>query len=72
MAKLPDKNDAATETEELFRDLALRYRAPEAPAATGRCLFCDEPLPKGRRFCDAYCRDDYDIRSRVEAGRGRP
>ena len=64
MAKPPDKNDAATATEELFRDLALRYRAPEAPKAAGRCLFCKEPLPEGRRFCDAHCRDDYEILQR--------
>jgi hypothetical protein len=33
---------------------------------TGYCLSCDEPLPKNGnpRFCDASCRDDYDLRNK--------
>ncbi|MCX7083934.1 MAG: hypothetical protein NTY69_00145 [Methylococcales bacterium] len=27
--------------------------------ATGLCLFCDEPVDPGRRWCDAQCRDDW-------------
>lgn len=36
---------------------ALARRKPEAPSATGRCLYCDEPTEL--RFCDSDCREDY-------------
>lgn len=49
--------DTATAYEERDRELARKRRAPEGPAAIGRCLFCDEPLPDGRRWCDAGHRD---------------
>lgn len=29
------------------------------PKATGRCLYCEQPLPEGRRFCDTDCAQDY-------------
>lgn len=49
--------DQAQETEEATRQAAMSRRAPEAPAATGRCLYCDEPTEL--RFCDPHCREDY-------------
>lgn len=27
---------------------------------TGFCLYCGEPLTKGRRWCDAECRDSWE------------
>ena len=27
---------------------------------TGYCLFCEEPLPKGRRWCNSECRDAWE------------
>jgi hypothetical protein len=35
----------------------LKARKPEGPEATGECLYCQEPLAEGRRWCDAECRD---------------
>ncbi len=38
--------------------LAEVRRALDAgPRAVGVCLYCAEPLPPGRLFCDADCRD---------------
>lgn len=31
---------------------------PEA-VATGKCLYCEEPLPANVRWCDISCRDEY-------------
>lgn len=55
-----DISDTATCHEELRREIALRERKPEGPAATGYCLFCGEPLPDGLRWCDADCARDYE------------
>lgn len=55
-----DVSDIATETEHFFLDIALRNRQPEGPKATGRCLFCEEPLAPGHRWCDEHCRYDHE------------
>jgi hypothetical protein len=53
---MADPTDIATEREELARNAALTQRKPEGPQATGRCLYCDEPLTHGR-WCNAQHRD---------------
>lgn len=35
-----------------------KQRARRAPKPNGKCLYCDEPVSKGRRFCDADCAQD--------------
>lgn len=52
-------DDMATEVEERDRDLAMKLRRPEAPQATGRCLYCEARVPDGARWCDSDCRDDW-------------
>jgi len=32
---------------------------PEA-VATGKCLYCEEPLPAGVRWCDNDCRAEWE------------
>ena len=39
---------------------ALTMRRQEGPHATGRCLWCGEPLADGRRWCGPDCRDDWE------------
>lgn len=56
-----DESDRATAHEELRRDIALRTRRPDGPAATGHCLNCGEPLTPGLRWCDCNCRDDWEL-----------
>jgi hypothetical protein len=34
--------------------------------ATGFCLFCDDPVDPGRRWCDAQCRDDWQLENEAE------
>lgn len=66
---MSDNLDVASEREELERTLAQTIRKPEGPIATGRCLFCDEIVDDGLRWCDNWCRDDWED---VKAGRSRP
>lgn len=59
-----DDSDMATLREEQARAVALSVRMPEGPQPTGVCMHCGAPLPGGRRWCDAECRDEW------ERGRG--
>jgi hypothetical protein len=45
----------------------MRMRKTEGPAATGRCLYCDEILDDQARWCDAEHREQWE----KEARRGR-
>lgn len=59
-----DVNDLASNLEVLNTQSALAVhhaKASKKPKieATGYCLFCEEPLEDGRRWCDAECRDDW-------------
>lgn len=65
---MADIGDRAAATEELQREYALRKALQQkeaSPEATGECLFCGEPIEeKGRRWCDAECRDGWQARQR--------
>jgi hypothetical protein len=63
---MPDMFDAASELEDLERAAAIAAVMKHAPAAeaTGACLFCDEVLPEGRRFCGPECRDAFELQVR--------
>lgn len=39
-----------------------RSRKPEAPKHTTHCLECGAPVTAPRRWCDRYCRDDWERR----------
>ncbi len=65
---MADMFDLASEREEMDRTIALRVRKPEGPKPTGRCLWCDEPVEEGRRWCDAGCRTDWERRSKAKTG----
>lgn len=57
-----DEIDIAQETTE--RNLAHAIRKAQTAAAEakprGRCLFCEEAIWKGWRWCDSQCRDDWE------------
>lgn len=58
----PDPNERASELEELARQSAMvTSKKAEGPVATGECLYCHERLPKPMRWCNADCRNDYQI-----------
>jgi len=56
-----DISDQATLREEQDRQRALRQRQRPGPRATGLCLFCGLVTTGGRRWCDAECRDEWQL-----------
>lgn len=54
-------NDLAD--EERARLVAASSKAPPAAACTGRCLNCAEKVKKGKRWCNAECREDWEARA---------
>lgn len=60
-----DIADQAQLQNELREGARLAYRKPEGPKATGRCLNCNDVVPKGQKFCDIYCSEDWDYREKM-------
>lgn len=57
---MSDVIDMANDRAERDLELALKSKRPAGPDATGRCLWCNAPVPRGVRWCDADCRDDWE------------
>lgn len=59
-----DISDMATAREEHHRAISLDAQARAAQSVLvprGSCLYCDDPLPPGRLFCEGVdCRDDFE------------
>ncbi len=51
--------DDAAKTEELFLKAALGKRDSGAPKYQGFCNSCFATLKAGEKFCDEFCRDDW-------------
>ena len=47
-----------------------RSQNPRLPY-TGQCYNCDAPMPDGRNFCDADCRDDWQKRRAAQQRSGK-
>lgn len=64
-----DPIDRDAEFEEKLLETQIQRAAKFTPSAqaTGRCLFCNKRVRKGLRWCDADCRDDWELRQ----GRGK-
>lgn len=60
-----DIYDQATEREELDRKIALQHTLNTTPQLerVGVCHNCGEPLQSHLLFCDANCRDDWQLRN---------
>ena len=58
---MADAADRAQAVIEMERAAAIRRRREEGPEAIGECLWCQEPLPDGRRWCGPECRDAWEI-----------
>ena len=57
-----DDLDRAQEVSAGILSENLKLRKSSGPDETGFCLTCGEPLPAGRRWCDAFCRDEWEDR----------
>ena len=60
---MADEIDIAQAREQQHREDALRNkkRKPEAPQRGGECLYCNDKLPVTRRWCNAECRDAWEL-----------
>lgn len=62
---MADQFDLASDIEALYTETAIAEQQAKAAKlsvqATGCCLFCDEPLEDGRRWCNSDCRDDWQL-----------
>ena len=60
---MTDIFDRASEREQLERDLAISSARKSALSAqaTGHCLWCNTELKQGKRWCDAECREDWEL-----------
>ena len=71
---MTDIIDRASEREAEYLAEALAAARTSAPVLrpTGSCLWCEHSFEEGstRRFCDAECRDFYELGRRV--GRDHP
>ena len=68
---MTDEHDRASILEELARDLAIRKarNTPSLPS-TGFCYYCSEKIGMGERWCDNYCRDDWEREQELIERRG--
>ena len=64
---MADQFEDAARIEELYTDIARKVRKPTL-IACGACWNCETVLMDGRLFCDATCREDYEM---IEAARIR-
>lgn len=59
---MSDDVDRTQERLELEEKIRKQYQAVQPQIkATGRCLYCGEKLPEGKRWCDADCREDFEM-----------
>lgn len=65
LERLPDPTDLASVQEQMLRDAAInaaRMTCAYLPD-TGACHNCSEPVTDGLHFCDADCRNDWQLRN---------
>ena len=55
-----DEIDKANETADLLLEVAKKLRKPQL-LAVGSCWNCDGAVQTGRLFCDAGCKEDYEL-----------
>lgn len=59
--KMADEIDRASDQEQVLRDSAI-YSARQVRniiLSTGKCLQCDAVVDGERRWCDEWCRNDW-------------
>ena len=59
---MADEVDQAGVLNDFFFKVAQRNRHAFAPVikATGKCLYCDDSVLNGNRWCDVRCRDAWE------------
>lgn len=70
---MADEIDRASEYEDKAREAAIsnvRNTGSHLPH-TGYCYYCAEPIEAPNRFCDAGCRDSYELENRMRSISGK-
>ena len=63
--------DDAAEVEYNERERMIqKARKTKSVQATGHCLYCNAELPDGKRWCDEWCRDDYQLEQEASQRHG--
>lgn len=57
---MDDVDKAQHEIEAIVTSKMEALKPHRDAEPTGECLWCGEPLPDGRRWCDADCRDHWE------------
>jgi hypothetical protein len=67
-----DEFDRASDQEQAMRDAAIKNASTVKSALKpcGKCLNCGEEVASELRFCDADCRDDFELRAEEPARTG--
>jgi hypothetical protein len=65
-----DEIDRAQAREEQDRRIALTLRKPQL-IHCGICHNCAEPVHASAEFCNAECREDYELREAARSRAGR-
>ena len=52
------------QADQLARSIRAASLYPGLPPK-GECYNCDEPLPEGKKFCDADCEKDWGTRTKM-------
>lgn len=62
---MADIADQADEQNERAREAGIKNnRKRSGPPACGYCYNCGETLTGGLRWCDGFCRDDWEARQK--------
>ncbi|MCO5761905.1 MAG: hypothetical protein NHG36_10385 [Chromatiaceae bacterium] len=59
---MSDPADQADDQVEAFTKTAMSRKQPEGPKYTGFCANCGEPVESPKRWCNAECREDHQVR----------
>lgn len=66
-----DMLDQASENESKERErLIERARRAKPILATGHCLCCNAELKNGKRWCDEWCRDEWQLEQEARKRHG--
>lgn len=60
-----DEADYAQANTEFLESVLPRKHKPVAQA-TGFCLYCGEPVPPGKRWCDEECHAEWEEEQRIK------
>jgi hypothetical protein len=68
---MPDDADITAARAEVEAEFFARRRRDPCLVPMGLCYFCQSETPVTFLFCNAECRDDYEIEQRALARNGR-